>query len=328
MKLFTELACLAGIVSAAAALMMPASAWPQAFPNRPVRLVLPFTAGGGTDITARAIAQKLSESWGQQVIVDNRPGAGGNIGAELVARSTPDGHTVLAITASHSVNRALQNKLSYDLLTDLAPITLVTSLPYALLVTPSLPAKSIKELVALAGTKPGGLTYGSSGLGSLGHLSGVLLGAITSTSANLLYVPYKGGSAAVADVMGGQINMTFATVLQAPVVRSGKLRALAVTTLKRSRALPEVPTMVEAGVPGYEINQWNGILAPARTPARLVSRLNADINAILGLPEVKDRLASDGSETIGTTPQEFGTYLRAEVEKWTKLGAKVGVKIE
>jgi tripartite-type tricarboxylate transporter receptor subunit TctC len=319
---------LLGIAGGLAAHAALAAAPSPSYPVRPVRLVLPFSPGGGTDITARAIGHKLSERWGQQVIIDNRPGAGGNIGAEIVARASPDGYTLLAITASHTVNRAVQGKTTFDLLTDLTPISLVTALPYAMLITPSLPAKTVKEFVALAKSKPGGITYGSSGVGSLGHLSGALLGSSTGANANMLYVPYRGGAAAVSDVIAGQLNMTFATVLQAPNVRAGKLRALAVTTLVRSPAMPDVPTMVEAGIPGYEVKQWNGMLAPPRMPAALLARLNTDINAVLHLPDVKDRLAADGSEAVGTTPQEFGRYLKAEVDRWKVLSEKVGIKVE
>ena len=299
----------------------------QEFPTRPVRLIVTFTPGGGTDITARVIAQKLTVRWGQQVVVDNRPGAAGNIGAEIVARAAPDGYTLLVITATHTVNAALQSKASYDLLTDLTPLTQVTSLPYVLLAHSSLPAKSIKELIALSKARPAGLTYGSSGIGSLGHLAGALLAS--RTSAHLLYVPYKGGAAALADVIAGQIDLSFPTILQAThYVRSGRLRGLAVTTVKRSTALPEVPTMIEAGVPGYDINQWNGMLAPRGMPGGLAGRLSGDINAVLAMPEVKASLAADGSEAVGTTPAEFSACIRAEIGKWKKLSQDAGIKID
>ena len=300
--------------------------WPQEFPTRPVRLIVPFSPGGGTDITARAIAQKLSERWGRQVVVDNRGGASGNIGAEIVARAAPDGYTLLVITATHTVYAALQARGSFDLLADLVPLSQVTSLPYLLLISSSLPARSIKELVALSKTKPGGVTYGSSGVGSLGHLAGALLAS--STSANLSYIPYKGGAAALADVMAGQIDMAFPTILQAAHVRSGRLRALAVTGTARSSALPEIPTMIEAGVPGYEINQWNGIVAPRGTPPALAARLSSEVNAVLAAPDVKTRLATDGSEAVGTTPQQFSAHLRAEIGKWKKLSKEAGIRIE
>ncbi len=296
------------------------------FPVKPVRLLVPFSAGGGTDITARALAQKLGERWGHQVVVDNRPGAAGDIGAEIVAHAVPDGYTLLAITATHTVSAALRSKPAYDLLRDLTPLSQVTSLPYMLVVHPSLPAKTVRELIVLAKAKPGGLTYGSSGIGSLAHLAGALLA--TSSGAQVLYIPYKGSAPAVADVMGGQLDMAFPTILQATQVRSGRLRALAVTSLKRSAALPDVPTISESGVPGYEINQWNGLLAPPGLPAELVVRLSGDINEVLGLPEVKARLGADGSEAVGTTPQAFARLLRDEIAKWKKLSKDAGIKID
>ncbi len=296
------------------------------FPVKPVRLLVPFSAGGGTDITARALAQKLGERWGHQVVVDNRPGAAGDIGAEIVAHAVPDGYTLLAITATHTVSAALRSKPAYDLLRDLTPLSQVTSLPYMLVVHPSLPAKTVRELIVLAKAKPGGLTYGSSGIGSLAHLAGALLA--TSSGAQVLYIPYKGSAPAVADVMGGQLDMAFPTILQATQVRSGRLRALAVTSLKRSAALPDVPTISESGVPGYEINQWNGLLAPPGLPAELVARLSGDINEVLGLPEVKARLGADGSEAVGTTPQAFARLLRDEIAKWKKLSKDAGIKID
>ncbi len=313
----------------AAACLLPivtCSALAQSFPTRPVRLIVPFSAGGGSDITARAIGHKLSERWGQQVIVENRLGAAGNIGAEVVARAAPDGYTLLVITATQSVNAALHTRMTYDLTTDLTPLSQVTSLPYVVMVHPSLPVKSIKEFVALAKQRTEGLTYGSSGIGSLGHLSGALLTSLTG--AHLLYIPYKGGAASVADVIGGQINFTFSAILHAQHARSGKLRALAVTTLKRSAVMPQIPTMIEAGIPGYDINQWNGILGPKGLPAPLAARISNDINDTLRLPDVKERLASDGSEAVGTTGPAFAEMLRTEIAKWQKVGRQAGIKIE
>jgi len=297
-----------------------------AFPLKPVRLVVPFSPGGGTDITARAIAQKLGERWGHQVVVDNRPGAAGNIGAEIVTHALADGHTLLAITATHTVSAAPQSKISYDLLRDLTPLSQVTSLPYLLLVHPSMPARSVRELILLSKTRTGGLTYGSSGIGSLAHLAGALLA--TASGAQLLYVPYKGSAPAVADVMAGQLDMAFPTILQASQVRSGRLRALAVTSLRRSAVLPEVPTISESGIPGYEINQWNGLLAPPAMPVALAARLSADINEVLALPEVKARLGADGSEAVGTSPAVFAALLRAEIEKWKRLSKDAGIRID
>lgn len=308
-----------------AAAAQPARDAVREYPSRPIRLIVPFTPGGGTDITARLVAEKLTERLGQQVIVDNRPGAAGNIGAELAARATPDGYTLLAITASITVNPAIHRKLSYDLTKDFAPITQTTSLPYTLVVNAGLPARSVKELIALARSRPNGLTYGSSGIGGLSHLSGGLLAALTHS--NLLHVPYKGGAAALADVLSGQIDMLFSTPLQAgPHLRSGKLRGLAVTTRTRSTALPHLPTMVEAGVPGYDVNQWNGLLATGGTPAAIVARLHAE--TVRALQEIKERLASDGSEVVGGTPEALGAHVRAEIAKWKKLVQQIGIRAE
>ena len=260
------------------------------------------------------------------MVVDNRPGAAGNIGAEIVTHALADGHTLLAITATHTVSAALQSKISYDLLRDLTPLSQVTSLPYLLLVHPSMPARSVRELILLSKTRTGGLTYGSSGIGSLAHLAGALLA--TASGAQLLYVPYKGSAPAVADVMAGQLDMAFPTILQASQVRSGRLRALAVTSPRRSAVLPEVPTISESGIPGYEINQWNGLLAPPAMPAALAARLSADINEVLALPEVKARLGADGSEAVGTSPAVFAALLRAEIEKWKRLSKDAGIRID
>jgi tripartite-type tricarboxylate transporter receptor subunit TctC len=295
------------------------------FPSKPVRLIVPFSAGGGTDITARALAQKLGDRWGHQVVVDNRPGAAGDIGAEIVAHAAPDGYTLLAITATHTVSAALRTKMSYDLVRDLTPLSQVTSLPYMLVVHPASPAKTVRELIALSKGKPGGLTYGSSGIGSLAHLAGAMLANASGTQ--FLYVPYKGSAPAVADVMGGQLDMAFPSILQTTQVRSGRLRAIAVTSLKRSAALPEVPTISES-IPGYEINQWNGMLAPPGLSAALAARLSSDINDVLAMPEVKTRLGADGSEAVGTTPQAFGKLLRDEIAKWKKLSKDAGLKID
>ena len=314
------------VLSALAMIVFASVSAAQTFPSKPVRLIVPFSAGGGTDITSRAIAQKLGERWGHQVVVDNRPGAAGNIGAEIVSHAVPDGYTLLAITATHTVSAALQSKISYDLLRDLTPLSQVTSLPYLLLVHPSMPAKTVRELIALSKTKAGGLTYGSSGIGSLAHLAGALLA--TASGTQLLYVPYKGSAPAVADVIAGQLDMAFPTILQATHVRSGRLRAIGVTSLKRSAALPEVPTIAESGVPGYEINQWNGLLAPPKMASALIARLSSDINDVLAQADVRSRLGADGSEAVGTSPQAFAELLRAEIAKWKKLSKDAGIKIE
>lgn len=306
-----------------------ASAQPGAgdYPTRPIRFVVPFPPGGGTDITARTIAHKLTERWGQQVVVDNRPGANGTIGVDIAAKSAPDGYTVTMISSSHAVNVSLYAKLPYDLMKDLTPVTQATSQPYTLVINPSVPAKSVKELVALARVKPGTLNYGSSGAGGLSHLSGALLASLTGVS--LTHIPYKGGALAMNDVIAGQIQMLFGTLLLTnPHVKAGRLRSLAVTTAKRAPAAPELPTMMEAGVPGYEVMQWYGILAPAKVPAAIIDKLSKEIARGLHEPDVKPRLAADGSDAVGNTPAEFGAHIRSEVAKWAKLVKQLGLKAD
>ena len=298
-----------------------------AYPTKPVRVIIPFAPGGGTDLTGRAIAQKLTESMGQTFVADNRAGANGTIGADLIAKAPPDGYTIGMISSSHSVNPSLMKKLPYDLTTDLAPVTQATTQPYALVIHPSVPAKSIKDLIALAKAKPGTLNYGSSGTGGLSHLSGALLGTLAAIDIN--HVPYKGGAPALTDVISGQIQMLFSTILQAHAhLASGRLRPLAVTTVKRSRALPDLPTMQEAGVKGYEVAGWYGVVAPAKLPKPIIAKLNADIVRALKTPEVADRMAADGSEPLGTTPEQFGAHIKSEVAKWRELIQKTGIRAE
>lgn len=297
------------------------------YPTRPIRLIVPFAPGGGTDITARSIALKLGERWGQQVVVDNRPGANGTIGVDLAAKSAPDGYTLTMISSSHAVNVNLLKTVPYDLLKDLAPVTQATRQPYSLVIHPSLPAKSVKQLIALAKARPGDLNFGSSGAGGLSHLAGALFGSLARI--NIVHIPYKGGNPALIDVIAGQIQMLFSTLLQAnPHIRSGKLRALAVTTAKRWPGTPELPTMMEAGVAGYEVTQWYGMLAPAKVPPDITTRLNQEIARILHDPEVGKRLAADGAEAVGNTPEEFGAHIRSEVAKYAKIIRQIGLKAE
>lgn len=297
------------------------------YPVRPIRLIVPFAPGGGTDITARTIAQKLTERWGQQVIADNRPGANGTIGADLIAKAAPDGYTFGMISSSHSVNPSLMKKLSYDVVQDLAPITQATSQPYALVVHPSLPARSMKELIALARARPGALNYGSSGTGGLSHLSGALLGSLAKI--NIVHVPYKGGNPAMIDVIAGQIQMLYSTLLQAQShIKSGKLRALGVTTAQRSPAAPQLPTMQEAGIAGYEVAGWYGVVAPAKMPPAIVAKLSQEIARILHAPDVKERMSADGSEPVGSTPEQFGAHIKNEVAKWRRLIQEAGIRAE
>lgn len=299
----------------------------QSYPSRPIRLIVPFVAGGGTDLVARGIAQVLTEAWGQPVIVENRGGANGTIGVDLVAKSPPDGYTLTIISASHSVNASLYRNLPYDLTRDFAPITQLTTQPYVLVVNPRIPVKSVADFVALARAEPDRHTYGSSGIGGLSHLSGALFAALADVK--LTHIPYRGGSPAMRDVIGGQIDVLFSTLIQSHThIAAGNLRALAVTTATRSNAAPQVPTMAEAGVRGFAVAGWYGILAPAGTPTPIIAKLNREIVRILHLPEVRDRLAGDGSVAVGSTPDEFAEHISSEIARWHRVIVEANVKPE
>ena len=300
---------------------------PAQYPGKPVRLIVPFPPGGGTDTLARIVGQKLGETLGQQVIIDNRPGAGTNIGAEIAARSAPDGYTVLMGNISHAINVTLYSKLSYDLAKDFAPVTLLASTPNILVVHPSVPAKSVKELVALARARPGQLDYASSGSGSSAHLAGELF--LNLTGVKMTHVPYKGGGPAVIALVGGQCSVGFATTPSViGHVKSGKMRGLAVTSAQRSPSTPELPTLSEAGVAGYEAGTWYGFLVPAGTSKEIISRLHAESVKLLKLPDVRQRLDNAGFDPIGNSPEEFGAYIRSEIEKWGKVVRTAGVRVE
>jgi tripartite-type tricarboxylate transporter receptor subunit TctC len=299
----------------------------QNFPNRPVRIVAPYVPGGGVDFVARAIAQKLPEFLGQQVIVENRPGGGTIIGTELVVRAPPDGYTLLLGGVPNTVNISLFKKLPYDLIRDLAPVILTTTAPNILAVHPSIPAKSVKELIALAKSRPGELSFASAGIGSSNHLSGELF-RITA-HINIVHVPYKGGGAAVVDLIAGHVSMYFGTTPSTvPHVRTGKLRGLAVTTAKRSQATPDVPTIAEAGLPTFEQSAWHGLFAPAATPQAVIARLNNDVLRVLRSPDFVERLAAQGVDTIGNTPTEFAAFIKQDIEKYAKLVKAAGIRIE
>lgn len=300
----------------------------QNFPSRPVRFMIPLAPGGGGDITVRAVAQKLGAAWGQTVVVDNRPGGTGAIALETVARSQPDGYNIVMISGTHTARRAThRGRLPYDLIKDFAPVTQMTRQSYVLVLHPAVPAKSITELVALAKAKPGSLTYGSAGQGSLQHLSGALLA--TSTGANLLHVAYKGGGPALADVLAGQISMVFATPLESvPHIKSGRLRPLAVTSPQRSPVMPELPSIAESGVTGYEVTNWYGVLAPAAIAKGLLERLNKSIVEALRTPELTERFQRDGVEPVGSTPLEFQKHVHDEIAKWERVVKTAGIQTD
>ena len=311
------------------ALMLAAvsCAWGQGYPGKAIRIVLPVTPGGGTDIIGRMVAQKLSAACGQQVVIDNRGGAGGNIAAEIVAKSPADGYTLIIVTASHATNPSLYKKMNYDPVRDFAPITQLTTQAYIFVVHPSVPVKTIREFIALSKSKKGGLTYASSGAGLLGHLGMELLKSLGKFEG--IHVPYKGAGPAMVDAVAGQVDAFVPTMISGlPQVKSGRVRAIAVTSLKRSSLLPEVPTVAEQGFPGYEVNGWYGLLAPTGTPKEVVGYLHSEVGKILNLPDVKERMAGDGADPVGNTPQEFDTYIRSEMVKWDKVVKQSGASAE
>ena len=294
------------------------------YPARPVRVVVPSQAGGGVDIVARAVAQKLSESWGQQAVVDNRIGIAG---IESTAHATPDGHTVLFTTAAIVVRESVYQKLPYRTLRDFLPVTQVVAQSNLLIVTPSLPAGSVKELVSLAKAKPGQLNYGSGGNATSNHLAGELFRLLAGI--DVVHVPYRGVPLALTDLIAGRVQFSFGSpVSTLPLVKEGKLRLLAVTTARRSPALPGVPTIAEAGVPGYDFTGWMGVLTPAGVARDIVTKLYQDIARVVQLPEVKQRFGADGADPVGSSPEEFAAYLREEIARWTKVVRTAGIKAD
>jgi tripartite-type tricarboxylate transporter receptor subunit TctC len=289
------------------------------YPARQVRMVVGAVTGGGVDITARVVAAKLSEQLGQQFFVDNRPGAGGNIGSEFVAKSPADGYTLLMGTiAVLAINPSLYKNLAVDPLRDFTPVSRAADSTNILVVHPALPVKNVKELIALAKARPGELIYGSSGVGTAGHLSGELFGSLAKVK--MIHVPYKGGPPSMIDLIAGRLQLVFATaVVAVPQMQAGKVKALAVTIAKRSVFAPDLPTIAEAGLPGFEANNWYGLVAPAKTPPEIVARLNREVVALLNLPDVRDMLFKQGIEAAPGTPEEFGAYMKSEIAKWQKV---------
>lgn len=316
----------------AIACAMPTHAFAQAagptYPVKPLRIVLGFSAGGSSDILARLLAQKVSASIGQSVIVENRPGAGGNLAGELVSKSAPDGYTLLlANQGILATNVSLYSKLGFDPVTDFAPIILLASQPTVLVVHPSLPAKSVKELIALAQRNPGELNYSSSGVGAATHLAGELFKSMAKV--NIVHVPYKGAQRALTDLISGEVQLMFASVTSAKAhMDSKRLRGLAVTDAKRLATLPQLPTMAEAGLPGYEARAWHGVVAPAGTPAAVITRLNSEFGKAIQLPDVRAKLASQGAEVLGSTPQQFAAYIKAEIPKWARIIKESGARAD
>jgi len=316
-------ALLAGLFGA----LMWMDAAAQAYPSRPVRLIVPQSAGGSTDVVARVIAQRMTETLRQNVIVDNRPGAGSLNGTELVAKAAPDGHTVLVVAASFTINPAIRKDLPFDPIRDFTPVSQLVTLPHILVLHPSVPAISVKELIALAKAKPGMLNYGISGIATSTHMAGELFMHMTGTQ--MVGIPYKGGAPGMTALLGGQVQLYFATISTAiPHIRSGKLRALGVTTTKRSVAAPEFPTLAEAGVPGYEHSSWVGMLAPAKLPQAVLSRIGAESRKAVQNQDIKTLLLRDGLEAVGTSPKEFDQIIKREIAKWIKVAKAANIKAQ
>jgi tripartite-type tricarboxylate transporter receptor subunit TctC len=300
----------------------------QSFPSKPVRMVIPFPPGGPLDAVGRTIAQKLTEAWGQNVVVDNRPGAGGNIGADLVAKSAPDGYTVvMGALSTHAVNPSLYPKMPYDAIKDFAPISLVAVTPNVLVVNPSLQVNTAKEFIAYAKANPGKLAFGSGSNGSAGHLAGELFKA--ETGADMLHVPFKGAAPAMQALLAGDTQLMFDNLASStPQVKAGKLRALAVTTAQRSKLAPELPTLAEAGLPGFDITTWFGLLAPAGTPPEIIARWNSEVTRILNAPEVRERLLLLGVEPAPNSPQAFAQFIGSEMAKYARIVKLSGAKVD
>jgi len=305
----------------------PASAAEPDYPSRPIRIIVPQSPGASTDLTARLIAAKFNEAFKQSVVVDNRPGSSGIAGTEIVARSAPDGYTLMVVASSFSINPALQPKLPYDSIRDFTPISQLSKFPNMLAAHPSLPAKTLQDVIALAKAKPGQLNYASAGSGTGTHMSAELLKQMTGV--DIVHIPYKGGGPAMVAAMGGQTQLIIGTTLGLlPHVRTGKLKAIALTSAKRSAAAPEIPTFAESGVPGYEHEPWNAMFAPAKMPKAVVAKLNTEVSRILHSPEVKKIFEHEGAEPVGNTSEQFAVILKSEIAKWMKVVKTAGIKPE
>jgi tripartite-type tricarboxylate transporter receptor subunit TctC len=309
-------------------LSFPLRAAEQAYPSKPIRLVVPFPAGGSLDVVARAIGQKLTEAWGQPVVIDNRPGAGGNIGADLVAKSAPDGYTILeGALSTHAVNVSLYGKMPYDPIKDFAPITLVAVTPNVLVLSASFPVNSVPELLAYARANPGKLSFGSGSNGSAGHLAGELFK--TEAGVDMVHIPYKGGAPALQALLAGDTQLMFDNLANsAAQLKAGKLKALAVTTAKRSSLMPELPTLSETGLPGFDIYTWWGFMAPAGTPKEIVAKWNAEVTRILNSPEMKAFFAQQGAEPAPDSPEQFAALISSEISKYAKIVKQSGAKVD
>ena len=325
-RLLRAIAVLAGIAAIAVAASSAAQA--PAYPTKPIRLVVPFPPGGATDIIARAVAQKLSETWNQSIVVDNRPGAGGNIGTELVAKAAPDGYTLeMGTVGTHAINGSLYAKIPFDHVKDFAPIILVAGVPNVLVVNAALPVNSVQELIAYGKANPGKLNFASSGNGTSTHLSGELFKVMTGVQ--MTHVPYKGSAPALQDLLAGQVQLMFDNLPPSlPQIKAGKLRALAVTSATRAPALPDVPTVAESGLAGFEASSWFGLLAPTGTPPAIIAKINEEVVKWLASPEGKEKLAAIGANPAGGPPEDFARHIQAETAKWAKVVKASGAKVD
>jgi len=315
----------ARLMAAALVVVAAPHAAAQNYPAGPMRIVVPFVPGGGTDILSRMIAGKLNEAWGHPVVVDNRPGAGGTVGTALVAKATGDGHTILVMPAGYAAHRSLYKSLPYNPERDLAPVSRLASGPLVLVVHPSLPVRSVKELIAFARSRPGEINFGSAGAGTLPHLSAELFNSMSGIT--MVHIPYKGAGAAVTDVMAGRVPVYFMNILQSlSLIKAGKLRALGVTTPERTPIAPDIPAIAEAGPKGFDMTNWYGMLVPATTPREVIVKLNAEVVRILKLPELTNRLADDGMTVVGSTPEQFAEFLTRETDKLTRVIEAAGIK--
>jgi len=322
-----HLAATAALATLVLAAPLAALAQSGTYPDKPVKFVVPYPPGGGTDVIARIVQERFSSLLGQSVLIENKGGAGGSVGSEIVARSAPDGYTVLFTLSSHTINPAIFSKLSFDTVKDFEPVGTVASLPQILVANPQVPANTIAELVALAKAKPGSLSYASVGNGSPGHLAGELLKLRTGTQ--MTHIPYRGGGPAVVDVIGGQVPLLWVSIpAAAQFVKTGKLKALGVSTLKRSAAFPDVPTIQESGIADFEVDSWYAMFVPAKTPKPVIERLNRVLNTIVAEPAIRDKLLAQGAEGVGGTPEALGKTVLAELPKWAKLAKDANIKAD
>jgi tripartite-type tricarboxylate transporter receptor subunit TctC len=315
------------VVVLAALLCVSGGAAAQAWPAKPIRYIVPFPPAGATDITARIVADKISGPLGQPVVVENRPGAAGNVGTEMVVKATPDGYTILQATVAQSISETLYTKLSFSFERDLAPAAMVALVPNVMIVHPDVPAKTVQEFIALAKSRPGKINFASSGSGTSIHMSAEMFKMMTGV--DIVHIPYKGSGPALADLLGGQVSVMFDNLTSSiGYIKTGRLRALAVTTARRYPELPNVPTINESGVPGYEASAWFGIVVPKATPREIVNRINSEVNKAIALPDIREKLAQQGAEATPLTPEQFGAFIHNEVVKWAKVVKASGAKVE